>query len=79
MERFRAYWNSLTPEEKRAFAAACGTTEGYLRKAFSVGSLLGPELCVAIEIASAGRITRQDLRPDDFGRFWPELRTQAVG
>lgn len=29
--------------------------------------------CVAIEQATAGAVTRQDLRPDDYGKLWPEL------
>lgn len=29
--------------------------------------------CAAIEQATAGRVTRRDLRPDDWQRIWPEL------
>lgn len=29
--------------------------------------------CVAIEMATKGVVTRQDLRPSDFQRIWPEL------
>ena len=32
-----------------------------------------PEYCVAIERATGGRVTRRDLRPDDWSRIWPEL------
>ena len=32
-----------------------------------------PENCVAIEQATAGDVTRQDLRPDDWHLIWPEL------
>lgn len=32
-----------------------------------------PESCVAIEQATKGAVTRQDLRPDDWPRIWPEL------
>lgn len=31
------------------------------------------ERCVAIERATAGAVTRQDLRPDDWRDIWPEL------
>jgi len=34
-----------------------------------------PEYCVAIEVATAGAVTRRDLRPDDWHRIWPELVT----
>jgi len=32
-----------------------------------------PEHCVVIEQKSDRRITRQDLRPDDWQLIWPEL------
>lgn len=31
--------------------------------------------CLAIEQATAGAVTRRDLRPDDWQRIWPELDT----
>ena len=35
--------------------------------------------CAAIERATAGAVTRQDLRPDDWVDIWPELaNTHAV-
>ena len=33
------------------------------------------EHCVAIERATAGAVTRRDLRPADWHRIWPELVT----
>lgn len=33
----------------------------------------GPVHCVAIERATAGAVTRRDLRPDDWHLIWPEL------
>lgn len=32
-----------------------------------------PKQCVTIERATAGRVTRRDLRPDDWHLIWPEL------
>lgn len=29
--------------------------------------------CAAIEKATGGAVTRQDLRPDDYWEIWPEL------
>lgn len=29
--------------------------------------------CLPIERATDGRVTRQDLRPDDWHEYWPEL------
>lgn len=31
------------------------------------------ERCVSIEQATAGQVTRKDLRPDDWHLIWPEL------
>jgi DNA-binding transcriptional regulator YdaS (Cro superfamily) len=36
-----------------------------------------PENCVSIEQATGGRVTRQDLRPDDWPKIWPELAEPA--
>ena len=33
--------------------------------------------CTAIERATAGRVTRRDLRPDDWHLHWPELVVQT--
>ena len=30
--------------------------------------------CVAIEAATGGKVTRKDLRPDDYWLIWPELK-----
>lgn len=37
------------------------------------GGLVPVEHCTAIERATAGAVTRRDLRPDDWHRIWPEL------
>jgi DNA-binding transcriptional regulator YdaS (Cro superfamily) len=29
--------------------------------------------CAAIEMATGGKVSRRDLRPDDWQRIWPEL------
>ena len=36
------------------------------------------ERCVEIERATAGQVTRRDLRPDDWSKIWPELATPAA-
>lgn len=33
--------------------------------------------CVAIEQATGGKVTRRDLRPDDWLAIWPELERRA--
>lgn len=73
MDKLLEFINSLPVLEQQAFAAGCGTSIGYLRKAISKGQLLGAALCVAIEQATAGAVTRKDLRPNDWAEIWPEL------
>jgi len=34
--------------------------------------------CAQIEEATSGAVTRVDLRPDDYGIYWPELRVALV-
>ncbi|ELI8162584.1 TPA: transcriptional regulator [Yersinia enterocolitica] len=74
MEALKTYLNTLSTDQKRLFAAECGTSINYLRKAISVGQVIGPELCVAIEENSNGAVSRQDLNPDNWQKIWPELR-----
>ena len=35
------------------------------------------ERCAAIEQATNGAVTRQDLRPSDWHKIWPELATPS--
>lgn len=77
MEKFITYWRNMAACDRAALAEHAGTTVGYISKAISVGQRFGPELCVSIERATAGVITRRDLRPDDWIRIWPELQGAA--
>ncbi|MGA4365398.1 MULTISPECIES: transcriptional regulator [Pantoea] len=74
MEELRIYLNALSLSEQRIFADTCGTTIGYLRKALSKNHELGPALCVLIEKASDGKVTRKNLHPTDWESIWPELK-----
>ncbi len=73
MKKLLEYLNNKSPEERDIFAKACGTSDGYLRKAVYKNQVIGAELCVAIEKVSRGEVTRFDLRPFDWHMVWPEL------
>lgn len=73
MKKLLAYLNGLSLEDRQAFEMSSGTTIGYLRKAISKNQKLGAEICVSIEQATAGKLTRKDLRTDDWAQIWPEL------
>jgi DNA-binding transcriptional regulator YdaS (Cro superfamily) len=64
MEKLRAYINSLPNKKKIEFAAACGTSLGYLRKAISINGKIGEKICIAIERESKQKIVCEYLRPD---------------
>lgn len=76
MQQLLVYLNKKTTRDQNIFAADCGTTIGYLRKACSIGSKFKPELCVVIEKVSRSSVTRRDLRPSDWHLIWPELAQQ---
>ena len=75
MDTLRDYLNSMSPPEQVEFAARCGTSVGYLRKAISLGQNLGDRIVIAIERESDGAVTCESLRPDV---DWKFLRGTAV-
>jgi DNA-binding transcriptional regulator YdaS (Cro superfamily) len=64
MKEVLAYLATLPPAERDAFAARCGTTVGYLRKAASVGQRIGEGIAICIERESNRAVTVEQLRPD---------------
>jgi DNA-binding transcriptional regulator YdaS (Cro superfamily) len=75
MDKLLAYLNSLTTDAQRDFAARCGTTVGYLRKAISAGQRLGESLCINVDRESSGRVRCEELAPDV---DWAYLRATFV-
>lgn len=74
METLRIFLNGLSKDRRATFVNACGTSEGYLRKAISVGQQLGADLCIAIERESSGAVPCESLRPDV---DWAYLRSSV--
>ncbi|MFY3531315.1 hypothetical protein [Achromobacter denitrificans] len=70
-------WLRDTPKaDAEARCAARGTSVGYLRQiayGYKVAGLIGAD----IELITEGKCRRQDLRPHDFARYWPELADAA--
>lgn len=54
-------------------AASIGTSPSYLSQMLHGRKPWAPEYCTAIERLTGGAVTRQDLRPLDFWRIWPDL------
>lgn len=71
METLRAYLATLSPDEQSTYAASCGTTIGYLRKALSTKPRLDGALVRLLDEQSGGAVDRTDLRPDIWPRSQP--------
>ncbi|MDL2200847.1 YdaS family helix-turn-helix protein [Halopseudomonas aestusnigri] len=52
---------------------ATGTTRGHLRQISYGYRPASPEVAARLESVTEGRITRKQLRPDDWAVIWPEL------
>lgn len=74
MESLREYLNSLDRPAQESYAARCGTTLGYLRKALSTKERIAESTSIALERESGGRVLVDDLRPDV---DWAYLRGTA--
>lgn len=73
MEKLKDYLMALPVSERRTFSETCGTSWPYLRNVVYGFRPAGEKLCVRIEQATNGKVTRQDLRPHDWREIWPEL------
>lgn len=58
---------------QRALGEAVGIGQAAVGNWVMRGSKVPPEHCAAIEVATGRAVTRQDLRPDDWQKIWPEL------
>jgi DNA-binding transcriptional regulator YdaS (Cro superfamily) len=56
-----------------SMAEKIGCHASYLSQMVTGKRPFAAEYCVAIEKATAGEVTRQELRPDDFWKIWPDL------
>lgn len=56
-----------------ALASLIGVKQQHVWNWLNRGNAVPIEHCAAIEQATGGKVTRRDLRPDDWARIWPEL------
>lgn len=56
--------NSKSVEDQSKFAAACGTTVGYLRLIAYGNRRCGESLAINIDRESGGAVSIEELRPD---------------
>lgn len=57
---------------QKALADQIGVVQSAVANWLSRGNIPA-EHCLAIEKATGGQVTRQELRPDDAHRIWPDL------
>lgn len=69
----KRFLSQLDVAEREAVASACGTTLGHLQNIVYGLRTCSPVLAVTLEKATAGEVTRRDLRPKDWHLIWPEL------
>ncbi|KAB0489661.1 transcriptional regulator [Pseudomonas vancouverensis] len=50
-----------------------GTSRAYLRLIAYGHKTASAEIAARTESATGGKVTRKDLRPDDWQQIWPEL------
>ena len=74
----KTYLADLGREDRERLAAACGTSAGHLANVMYGFRQCSPELAVALELQTADAVTRQELRPEDWPRIWPELVPSAA-
>ena len=58
-------------------ASAVGVSLGMISQWVNKTRPVSTERCVAIENATNGKVTRKDLRPDDWAVIWPELLVES--
>ena len=68
----------LTTTSQYLFAKDLGVSQGLVSQWLLGKTLVSPKKCVFIEQITNGAVTRQDLRPNDYWEYWPELAPPSV-
>lgn len=76
--KLRKYFFALNVEGRDRLAIECGATRGHLQNVAYGYRDASPNLSVAIERSTKGKVTRRDLRPDDWHLIWPELSQSSI-
>jgi DNA-binding transcriptional regulator YdaS (Cro superfamily) len=73
----KTYVASLERGGAAALAETLQVSPSYLSQMASGATAISPARAVAIEQATRGVVTRQELRPEDWRLIWPELDSAA--
>jgi DNA-binding transcriptional regulator YdaS (Cro superfamily) len=63
----------------RALSVTPVTVGQWLKPDDKTGRHVPPKQCVRIEKLTGGKVSRRDLRPDDWLELWPELQRGPLG
>lgn len=74
----RTFLRTTDLAERERVAASAGTTVAYLKQLAGGHSRPSPRLAKRLEIASGGRMTRQDLLPEFFDVVAPAADDEAA-
>lgn len=72
--QLRTYLNSAPRGTAAAIAKAVDVSPVMVTQWANGVKLVPTERCLAIERATAGAVTRADLRPADYWLIWPDLK-----
>lgn len=61
------------PGAQRRIAEAVGVSLAFINHVVRGRKSMPVQYCFQIEKLTAGRVSRKDLRPDDWFLIWPEL------
>lgn len=71
--QLKQYIDELERGEAKKLAERLFVSSSYLSQMASGRCSVSPARCVEIEAATDGKVSRRDLRPDDWQKIWPEL------
>ncbi len=79
MQTLIDYLKALPAGGANAFAERCGVTFRHLQNITYGDRMASAALALAIERESGGAVSRQELRPDDWRDYWPDLPPPETG
>ncbi|RXK33851.1 XRE family transcriptional regulator [Arsenophonus endosymbiont of Bemisia tabaci Asia II 3] len=69
----KKYIDSLERGGSKNLARKLNISKSFLSQMASGLCAISPKRCVEIELVTYGKVSRKDLRPDDWHKIWPEL------
>ncbi len=76
--QLKQFIEGLGRGDAKKLANSLGVSSSFLSQMASGRCSISPARCVEIENATNGDVRRQDLRPDDWDKIWPELNISQL-